>query len=494
VKNINGGDDFIEPKVRFEIGSVFKYFQKAGRPFPAFSPAFFMCCALLVLFSAGLSAEEPGEPEDPLLADEFSLMEGEGITVTASPETTQQMKVVTKEEIDRIQAPDLGTLLQEALGLGMTRYGPYGNQADINMRGFDSDRIAFLINGVPANSPLSGEFEPSMIDLNAVESIEVIYGGSDSKYNVTGALGGVVNIITVKKQPPGWHFGGGLSNTSVLPGKYYKPRAGDQGPQWQDLLDTQNITFAGAYGGDQFSLSANVFANRAENHFLFEDYYGRTLRRESNEVKDTGASVSFVRDLPDNNTKLIAGADVYYGDKNIPLSGIADRSEKQRDFSIGQNIMLESPRIFRDDLSAEASLTHGWQILDYGDASRQDQHTLTVINRWGWYPLSKITLRMGGDYRYVILDSANMGRHDRHDGGVYLTAEYKPLNQFLIIPSVKAVFPGGGAEPAVAVPKLGFLWNATDSLTLKNNYFRSFKIPDFEDLYWTGGVLTATRI
>jgi vitamin B12 transporter len=57
----------------------------------------------------------------------------------------------------------------------------------------------------------------------------------------------------------------------------------------------------------------------------------------------------------------------------------------------------------------------------------------------------------------------------------------------MIIPSVKAVFAGDGAAPITAVPKLGFLWNVTDSLDFKNNYFRSFKLPDFEELYWSGG-------
>jgi vitamin B12 transporter len=163
---------------------------------------------------------------------------------------------------------------------------------------------------------------------------------------------------------------------------------------------------------------------------------------------------------------------------------------KQRDFSTRQNLMLDMPRAFRDDLSLEGSLTHAWQILDYeltAPGSRHDQHTLTAINRWGWYPFSKFTLRMGGDYRYSYLDSTGMGRHDRHDGGVYLTAEYQPVRQFLLIPSVKMVFSGSGAAPVVPVPKLGFVWYGGDSFTIKGNYFRSFKLPDFEDLYWTGG-------
>jgi vitamin B12 transporter len=410
----------------------------------------------------------------------------EGITVTASPETTQQMKTLTKEDIENAHAPDLAVLLSEILDLGVTRYGPYGSQTDINIRGFDSERIAFLVNGVPANSVSSGEFELSMIDLNSVDRIEVIYGGSDSKYNVTGALGGLINIITVKKQKPGLRIGGSFSNTAALPGEYYKPNAGNHPPQWQDLADAQNIAFSLGLGTEKTSWSAGLFANRAGNHFLFEDYYGRTLRRESNEVWDAGASLSFVRDLPEY-TKLIAAADFYYGDKNIPISGYSSIAEKQKDFSTRQNLMLDMPRAFQDDLSTEASLTHAWQVLDYGGASRHNQHTITAINRWGWYPREWITLRAGGDYRYSYLDSTDMGLHDRHDGGLYLTAEFRPMKQFLIIPSGKGVFSGGAAIPVVPVPKLGFVWYAADSLTVKNNYFRSFKLPDFEDLYWGGG-------
>jgi outer membrane receptor protein involved in Fe transport len=57
----------------------------------------------------------------------------------------------------------------------------------------------------------------------------------------------------------------------------------------------------------------------------------------------------------------------------------------------------------------------------------------------------------------------------------------------MIIPSIKAVFANKGDMQFTAVPKLGFLWDVTDSLAIRNNYFRSFKFPDFEELYWTDG-------
>ncbi|MDR0590108.1 MAG: TonB-dependent receptor [Spirochaetaceae bacterium] len=454
-------------------------FPRAGKFFPALV---LFCCFLIPLFP-----QEAVEGEEDFFGDTAFLLEDqEGITVTASPETTQQVTVITREEIENAHAPDLAALLQETLNLGVTRYGPYGNQTGINMRGFDSQRIAFLINGVPVNSPVTGEFDIFPVDLSAVDRIEVIYGGSDSKYNVSGGLGGVINIITVKKEAPGLRIGGSFANTAALPGKYYKPRSGDQDPQWQDLADTQNFALSLGYGAEKSSWSGGLFANRAGNHFLFKDYYGRTLRRESNEVWDTGASLSYIRELPEE-VKLIIAGDLYYGDKNIPLSGTSDIGEPQRDFSTHQELMVDMPRAFRDEFSAETSLSHAWSIRKYAAASRHDQRVITVIQRWGWYPLDWLTLTLGGDYRYAFLDSTDMGRHDRHDGGLSLTAEFQPIRRVLVIPSIKAVF--SGAVAPTAVPKLGFVWTPTDSLTLKNNYFRSFKVPDFEDLYWNGGGL-----
>jgi vitamin B12 transporter len=419
--------------------------------------------------------------------EDFPITEAEGITVTGTPETTQQIKTITKEEIERVNAPDLPALLEQTLDLGVTRRGPYGNEADINIRGFDSERIAILIDGMPVNSPLDGDFDFTMIDVNSIEKIEVVYGGSDTKYNVSGALGGVINIITVKKQKPGFRMGAGLSNTSTLPGAYYNRDNKKDGPRWQDLFDTQKITLSAGMGMERFSWSAHWFANRAENHYIFKDPVGTVRRRDSNEVLDTGINASLVWDLPEY-TKLIFNSSFYYGDKNFPIAPISPSFNKQIDFLTRQNVLLDMPRIFRDDLATEAGLNYSLQTLDY-DSSLHKVHTITAVNRWSWYPgihpLEKFTLRAGVDYRLSYLDSTDMGVNSRHDGGLYLTAEYQAHNSFLVVPSVKGIFAGKGSTiPAIAVPKLGLLWTPTDFLTIKNNYFRSFKHPDFEDLYW----------
>ncbi|MCL2244246.1 MAG: TonB-dependent receptor [Treponema sp.] len=425
----------------------------------------------------------------------FFFYEDEGIMVTGTVQRSQHIQVVEKEQIENSSAGDLVNLLHETLGLNIVRYGAYGNQAGINLRGFDSKRIAFLIDGTPVNSSLDGKFEISQININSIERIEVIYGGSDSKYNVSGAFGGIVNIITVKKQEQGLKLTASVLNTSYISDTYRDRNGETQNPQWEDLFDTQNYSVSAAYGREAFSLTANIFFNRAENHFIFTDHYNYSRRKDNNEVKNTGASVSFVWELPDY-TKLITSSNFFFGDSNFPVSGFSGNIGSQKDFSARQNFMLDAPRVFHDDLATEASFTWHFSRRDYTSPadvfSRHDQHSLAVINRWNWYPLKQLALGSGIDYRFIIIDSTEIGSRNRHDGGVYLTAEFKPVKQLLLIPSIKAVFSGAnqmaeGAANAAIIPKFGLLWEVTEQLAVRNNYFRSFKFPDFEELYWNGG-------
>jgi len=477
-------------------GTLNKMYQK-GNKAVIFSLTFFSF--LFICISA--SSQDFSDDE------ELYFNEDEGITVTGTTQTTQQMAIIWKDEIERSNAPDIATLLQETLNLNVTRYGNYGNAALVNLRGLDSKRVAILIDGVPVNSSTDGKFDIEQIDLNSVEHIEVIYGGSDTKYNVSGAMGGVINIVTVKKQKQGLKFGASVSNTSFLPGEYRDRSGQTRGPNCEDLADTQNYALSAAYGGNAFSITANAFANRAKNHFLFTDRYNYTRRKDNNEVLDAGGALSAVWELQ-NLSKLIASSNFYYGDKNIPSSGFSSNAGKQRDTFSRNNIMLDMPRIFHDDLATEASLSWYFSRRDYSAPSsampsdvipsnnlpsnttpieafsRHDQQSITLINRWSWYANDRVTLKSGFDYRFIYLDSTDIGNRNRHDGGIYLTAEYKFLIKFMLIPSIKIVFTNEGDTPITAVPKLGLLWNVTDSLTLKNNYFRSFKFSDFEELYW----------
>jgi vitamin B12 transporter len=239
------------------------------------------------------------------------------------------------------------------------------------------------------------------------------------------------------------------------------------------------------WGAEKVSVTASLFANRAANHFLYSDYYDISRRRENNEVYDTGLSASLIRDI-DDLTKLIIRGDVYYGDKNIPGVETSVNTGKQKDFITRESLILDMPRFFNDAVEADISLSHRFQSLDYSDAASDSLHNLQVVDaigRWSWYPLNVLTVSTGGSFRFSYLDSTNTGILHDGDGGLNLSLEYKPLETVLIIPSVKMA---AGGNTAVPIPKLGLLWQAADFLSIKNNYYRSFKFPTFNDRYWSG--------
>jgi vitamin B12 transporter len=370
--------------------------------------------------------------------------------------------------------------------MSVTRWGGYGNQPELNLRGYDTERIAILIDGIPANSPRSGDFDVSQVDVNNVERVEVIYGGSDTKYNVSGALGGVINIITIKKQKPGFNFDTVVSNTGYLPGKYnirhLEDKIGD--PHLEDILDMQSLSFSVGYGAEKFSWKAALFGNRADNHYLYEDNHGYARRKVSNEVLDTGGNVSLAWDLPDDAT-LLADTKYYHAHRNFPVGMNATGYAAARDFSLTENILFNAPVAVRDDLGTEAALSYQYSNTSYGVDIKSFDHYVTAINRWGWYPGEKLTLRAGTDWRFLHINSQSSWATDPiktgSQGGIYGTAEFSPVRQFMLIGSVKAAT---DTKQGVGIPKIGWRWELAPQFTLKNNYFRSFKFPDFDDLYY----------
>ncbi|MDR0411314.1 MAG: TonB-dependent receptor [Treponema sp.] len=436
--------------------------------------------SLLLIFTATVCAQSFFTPQ--LGAQE---LQDEGVTVETAPVPEPSVeRIVSKETIEKSVSRDLAELLQDALNLGTLSYGGYGNTASINLRGFDAQRIAFLIDGVLANSPVTGGFDFAAVAPESIESITVVEGGSDSTFNTSGALGGVVNIVTAKKQAPGLRLSGSLSNTSYLPVRFMDEDGESAPRQWADLADAQRIALSLGYGVGEHSFSGSLFANRAGNHFPFRDGNNIVRRKSGSEVWDTGITASYTRDLP-YSAALTLKTNAYFAHKNIPRSGYSPDFDGQQSFSLRESLLLNAPRAFSDFWATELLMDYSF-LNSVFDGDGQSLHRIQAINRWAWFAAERFVLKTGADYAFAELVNGTQTRF-AIDGGVYLTAYIQPHQKFLFAPSVKAVF---REESAVLVPKLGLLWRITDQLSLKNNYYRSFKHPDMEDLYWDDGVMT----
>ena len=103
------------------------------------------------------------------------------------------MEVVDDHQILRMSANTVSDVLNTKSGLTMTRDGIWAT--DISIRGLSRNNVVTLIDGnrIETANDLSARL--SMIDVNDIDRIEIIKGGSSSLYG-TGAFGGVINVFT----------------------------------------------------------------------------------------------------------------------------------------------------------------------------------------------------------------------------------------------------------------------------------------------------------
>ncbi|MFQ3621559.1 MAG: TonB-dependent receptor plug domain-containing protein, partial [Spirochaetales bacterium] len=201
-------------------------------------------CFMLIFFTSPETIWAEELPKKEAEKEEVPLWEGEGITVTATVEASQQIRRIEKEEIRRLQAVDLTALLEQAFQIGITRNGPYGSVSGVSLRGYGSGRVAILVDGVPLNSPQNGGFDLGRFSPEDLEAIEVIYGGSDTRFAYSGAQGGIINLITRRKTDEGSRWEASLVNRFPLPEPYSLPNGDRVWPSVSTLADTQTLRLA----------------------------------------------------------------------------------------------------------------------------------------------------------------------------------------------------------------------------------------------------------
>jgi vitamin B12 transporter len=105
------------------------------------------------------------------------------------------VSLITRADIERSQARDVPTLLQNLVGMEVTQSGGMGGVASLFMRGAESRHALVLVDGLPMNNLNFNLAALEHLPLSGIERIEVVRGNVSSLYG-SAALGGVVQIFT----------------------------------------------------------------------------------------------------------------------------------------------------------------------------------------------------------------------------------------------------------------------------------------------------------
>ena len=119
------------------------------------------------------------------------IISGQGAGVEAS----ESVHTVTAEDIRNSGAKSLDQAISLLPGVNVRTGGEGIPRIDI--RGFRTRHVVLLLDGIPMNSALDQQFDPTLIPTENIAEIKLTSGASSVLYG-QGGLGGVINIITKK--------------------------------------------------------------------------------------------------------------------------------------------------------------------------------------------------------------------------------------------------------------------------------------------------------
>ena len=156
-------------------------------------------------------------------------------------------------------------------GVNFTGYDAFGSAGgDITLRGFDSQRIALIQDGIPLNDSGNYAVYPNQqLDGDLIEKVDVNLGTTDVDSPTAAAAGGTINYITRKPQDEfGARFdlGVGSENFRRIYGVIETGKVGPWGTKaWASYNRATNDIFDAPGKIDKTQYNARIYQELGDN-------------------------------------------------------------------------------------------------------------------------------------------------------------------------------------------------------------------------------------
>ncbi len=128
-------------------------------------------------------------------ADADTIIVTASRTAQTEDESLASVSVITRGDIERLQAQSLQDLLRGVPGLSLSNSGGPGKVTSLFIRGTESDHVLVLVDGIKLGSATSGTTSFQDLPIDLIERIEIVRGPRSSLYG-SEAIGGVIQIFT----------------------------------------------------------------------------------------------------------------------------------------------------------------------------------------------------------------------------------------------------------------------------------------------------------
>ena len=421
-------------------------------------------CILSAISSSGYAAEK---------SDMITYSLDEVVVTATKTELTQKenprsVEVITKEDIQNTGAISVRDALRTATNIDIVSVN-HGGGENISIRGGDTDGVLILVNGRRVAgenyfmSQGSNAYALDRLNLSNVDHIEILRGPASAIYG-SGAMSGVINIITKKSEKP--EFSVGVATGTNEMSNYYHYDTGKNGKvsvnfdvNFSKLRNIDSKAGKNLLHGPKQAYNLNLDYEMDENNNLnlMLDYAKDNLETR---MRDFSVSSSAPDDLKYPITSFTSER------KTIALT--YDGKNSNSDYSLSASYS----QLNRDPYAAD---TPGTNEKKYKSWNIETRDTIRTSDN--------NKLIFGGEYRgdKASIYSGDNTVKNTDQYSLYLYDEYRVDNKLLLTPAIRYDYHKSfGSHTS---PNLGATYFISDKSRFKANYGTSYRAPSVDELY-----------
>lgn len=387
-------------------------------------------------------------------------------TAETADEALASITVITRDDIERVQAQSVMEVLRGLSGMSITNNGGPGKATSIHLRGTEADHVLVLMDGVKLGSATLGSVAFQDIPIDQIERIEVVRGPRSSLYG-SEAIGGVIQIFTKKgKGPTQYNIAAGYGSRNTRTTSFNASGGGER--HWFSIGASHMST--DSFDSCDGNTGAGCYANQPD-----EDGY-------ENLAGSIKAGYRFR-----NGVEIEAHGLRAEGDNEFDGSSTNESETIQQ--ALGGKLRFSPMKPWRVTLQAGQALDKSANYLNGTYKSTFDTARKTASIQNDIAIGANHTLTIGADYQNDTIDSTtNYDETSRDNGGLF--AQYqgqydKHDVQFSLRGDDNQQF------GKVATGSLGWGYAINKTLRINASYGTAFSAPSFNNLYYPSyGVAT----
>jgi len=365
----------------------------------------------------------------------------------------------------------LSELLQFRVPVYFKNYGP-GSLATAAFRGTSASQTAVLWHGFNINQPTLGQTDFSVIPVTAFSQVDVQYGSAGANYG-TGAVGGAILLSS----PPNWE-----SNLKL------------RIQQDVGAFDQFFTSLGGSYGTGKVQLKTSLFRQSAQNDFEFINFTkaGKPREKQVNAATDQkGFTQDLDLKLGHRHTLSFRGWYTNSDNESQPNMTQANTQAHRQD----ENLRLMAEWNHAADKAGKTTVRLAY-FNDYQHYTDESNNSVANINTYQAqaehtiFVRDKLTFKAGAEAQHFSGENTGYAQAVRENrAAIFGWLRYNPATRLNLSLNLRQSFVTGFNPPLTPTAGINFYLsdNPDQTLILKGNISRGYRVPTLNDRFWPPG-------